>query len=387
MGRGEDKNTIGTWVESKVQDAITLTGLGTGSAAGFSLIGASATNSISSPEGLAVTAGAIGSLAAGGLAGGKVAGKVDGTIADKIDRKKPSRLQNGEIHLDSRDPFELGITNGEFQQLDDKQIDQVREYTGDQSPNKFDLYQMEQEQDQVDEWVDEKIFGDINGLQGEYKTNINYSGDFKTGYVDRDQEEFVQAPRNGDTFDEAMERVQTWKENKETLDQADQYLDEILEKEGKRTASTGLVDIEINYDLLRENEDTLREELEGGISTPSENYDIVVTSHDGDPLPVLVGDFNSEMIERGSDLYDLENSEEVQERKQVLGMYMDALMEEEEFEGHIADYWFSEGQGRENTKNMFYDPETDTVGVTDIGEYVGEEPEEVPEVSVEERYA
>jgi hypothetical protein len=391
MARGEEKSTVGTWVESKVQGSLALSGLGAGAATGLSLVGSSGANSVANPEGAAITAGALGSIAAGGIAGLKIAGKIDGKVAERIDNLKPSRFQDGELYLDERDPFGLEVSKHELQRLDDSRLEQVRNYSSIEVIDEFDLfrdlYRMAEEKDEVDEWVDERVYGEINGFRGDFRTNRNYSGDFKTGYVDRENEVFVQAPKHGDTFEGAMERVQTWRENNETLDQADQYLDQILENEGTKTASRGLIDIEIDYDFLRKHEETLRDEVEGGIMTPSENYGIVVTSHEGEPLPVLVGDFNQDMVERGSDMYDLEDSEEVKNRKQILGMYMDALMEEDEFEGHLADYWFDEGCGREATKNMFYDLETDTVGVTDIGEHMGSEPDQMPDITLEERYA
>lgn len=101
------------------------------------------------------------------------------------------------------------------------------------------------------------------------------------------------------------------------------------------------------------------------------------------PLPILVGEFNSDMVEQTNP----DAGENVPERKRVLGMYMDALIHEGEFEGHLADFWYDEGHGRKKTRNMFYDPETDTVGVTDIGEHTGSEPDHMPDISLEERFS
>lgn len=387
MARGEEKDTLGTKFESKLRSAISLTGAGTGGAVGLSLLGNSGANTITNPEGVAVTAGAIGSMAGGAVLGSKIAGKIDGGIADRIDGLKPAYFQSGELFLDSTDPFDLGITRQNFRNMDQSRKDEIAAELGKEDVNKTDIYRAESENSLRSDWLNEIVYGPINGFQDSFKTHVGYSGDFKEGYVDENEEVFVQAPRKGDTFEEAMKEVKIWKENKETLERADQYIDQVLSNEGTETVSEGFVEIEIDYDFLKDNEETLRNEVEGGIMTPSDNYDIVVTSHEGEPLPVLAGDFNSEMVERGRDLYDLENWEEVQERKQVLGMYMDALMAEGEFEGHFGDFWYSEGYGREKTKNMFYDPETDTVGVTDIGERNGGEPDEMPDINIEERYA
>jgi len=389
MARGEDKNTIGTKIEDKVMGAVSFAGFGAGGASGLYLASLSGESHINSPEGAAALGGLIASIGVGTIGGVKIASKLDSQIADRIDNLKPASIQDGELYLDSRDPFEIGIERSEFQRLPDEKMQQIREYSGTESPNKFDLYMMDREQDRTDEWIDDIIYGEINGFHSDFKTNTRYRGTFKTGYVDREKEVFVQAPIKGDTFNEAMKRVQTWKENKETLDQADQYLEQVLSKKGTESHFNGFTNIEVDYDFLQQHEDTLRKEVEDGIMTPSENYNIVVTSHNGEPLPVLVGDFNSEMVEKESNIYSQENSEEILNRRQILGMYMDALMVEGEFEGRLGDFWYSESEkyGREQTKNMFYDSKTDTVGVTDIGECLGDEPDHMPDISIEERYS
>lgn len=387
MARGEEKDTIGTKVESKVEGAINLAGLGAGGITGLSIAGQAPNTSITTPEGIVFTAGTIGPILGGALAGGKLSGRLQGQIAEKIDNLKPASMQNGELYLDQRDPLGIELDNTDLHQLSTERREQIHDEKRDVETVDSYVEQRLEEEDDSPEWIENLAYDEINGFQNRFTTSYKFNGDFKHGYVDEDEEVFIQAPKRGDTFQETVKRVKTWKENKDTLDQADQYLEQVLSKQGKESLNEGPVEIDIDYEFLRENEKTLRKELEGGIASPSENYDIVVTSHDGEPLPVLVGDYKADMIERRGEMVELENREEVKERKKVLGMYMDALIAEGEFEGHLGDFWIDEGYGREKTKNMFYDPEVDTVGVTDIGEYRGKDPDDMPDISVIEKYA
>jgi hypothetical protein len=388
MARGEEKDTIGTKVESKVKGAVGWTGLGAGGATAISITMQNPDANMLTPEGAALTTGMLGSLAGGLVLGGKMSQQIDGQIADRIDSMKPQSMKSGEIYLDGTDPFDLRLDSSDYS-LSKEQKQQIKEEYELEEVRHHNVthYVHDQLNDegQADEWVEELGLGEINGFQREFRAQGGDSGSFKRGYVDEEQEYFVQAPKRGDTFQEALERVETWKENKEALDQADQYLDQVLEKEGTEEVSKGLVDIEIDYDFLQENEEILREEIEDGVMTPSENYDIVVTSHDGDPFPVLVGEYNADMVEHG--VPEEVSSDELTHRKQVVGMYMDSLVNEGVFEGTFGDYWKDEGYGREQTKNMFYDAETDTVGVTDVGEYKGEAPDDMPDLSIAEQYA
>jgi len=391
MARDGEKNTIGQKIESMTQELGAFTGVGVGSPP--AVYTATTVESLS-PETVLLTAGSIASLIGGVYAGRKLSDRLEGNIAERIDSLKPGSMRSGELYLNSRDPFEILPDERDLNSLSREQREKVTQQTERDPTDAFSLAeysQQEIESQQAEKWVEEIAFGEIDGLQGQYWSSYDFCGAFKTGYLDEANEVFVQAPTKGDTFQETLENVQSWKENKETLDQAEKYIDQVLEKTGTKVVSNGenLGQTEIDYDFLREKEEILRQEIEGGIMTPSENYDVVITSYEGQPLPILVGEYNPDMVE-GENKIGEQKAQEVEQRKQVLGMYMDTLIEEQVFEGVPGDFWYQETveDGRKQTKNMFYDPEQDRVGLTDIGEYRSgtKTPEDLPQVDVKQPY-
>lgn len=246
--------------------------------------------------------------------------------------------------------------------------------------------EIQMSQEEPDQWFVEEVHSEIPGLDPEFRTNDWHSGTYKHGYVDRNNELFIQVPKRGANFQEQLERVQVWRENIKTLNNAEEYLEQILDKKGVEIVNHQRIS-EIDYDFLSRNEELLRKDVEGGISKPCEEYQMIITSNDQHPIPLLIGEYNPEITEEQIGMN--EESEEVLKRKKLLGTYIDALASLGEYQSCTGDYLIPEHeQGRfGETKNMFYDPETDIVGVKDLGEQVVENPDQTPDTAVSEEYA
>jgi len=300
-----------------------------------------------------------------------------------------ARNKEGALDLDEQDPLELGLENSDIEALETEHENEVRDRMGVAivMPSDMERYVEQQvEQGELNDWVREIGFGEIKGLEGQFRTNKFHTGTYKQGYIDQQNQVFVQAPKRGDTFQETLERVQTWKNNKEVLDEADRYLEQILEREGTETVETELREITLDYDFLRENEELLRKDIENGIITPSKDYQVIISSQRGEPIPLMVSEYRQDMMEH--DL-DVENPEQVKKRKEVLGTYMDALINEGVFESAIGDYNvpLKYQKTSKGTRNMFYDPEKDRVGLTDLGEHInGQAQPEIPEIDIKPPY-
>ncbi|MFB6158994.1 MAG: hypothetical protein ABEJ95_05055 [Candidatus Nanohalobium sp.] len=327
-----------------------------------------------------------------GVGEGKSFGtRISKRIRDSISQAIPSSLQSEKKFVHFSDPLGLAVDFEDVESLSPEQKKEVKNSKGE--INEYTLAVFADEEIKAgdpEDWVEKVAYGEIKGFEDRFRTTRDISGTFKQGYIDENQKVFIQAPRRAGTFQESLEHVRTWKENKETLDEADKYLDQILSKKDREKAFTDNAEIKVDYGFLRENEESLRKIVNGGIKTPSEEYDTVITSRKGareqEPLPVLVGEYNDNMLEEENEKEKLENYEEIKHREKVLGMYMDALIKEDVFEGVKADYWMNLGSEREGTKNMFYDPEEDTVGVTDLGEHQGNRPEEIPDIDIDPQY-
>jgi len=238
-----------------------------------------------------------------------------------------------------------------------------------------------------EKWIGQLGLGSIKGLDRRFRKPLDHSGDYKVGYVDEYKNYILQVPKKGETFSEKLERVKIWKENKETLNQAQKYIDEIMAESGRKTVFRDNVPLEVDYDYLQNRESVLRDEIGDGIITPSEDYNIIVTECNSQPLPVMIGEFSTSMIENQSELEDLDNYEEIIERQKVVAMYMDSMIDQGLFENALEEYWYGRTNGREGIKNMFYDIENDRVGVVDLGEKRGRaSPNRMPEVKIPSKY-
>lgn len=235
----------------------------------------------------------------------------------------------------------------------------------------------EANKDDAGEAVEKIVYDEVNGLKGEYKLvdNNTRSSVFWATYVDREQETLLQAPRNGDNFQDRIERVKRVQENKRVLDQADQYLDQVLEHEENQKVSHGTVD----YEWLQKNEDIVRKEIEGGINTAADNYETVVVDAGGTPVPTIVADYNDDLDDWRDDTCFRENKV----RFKAIGKYIDALIHQGIFTAVPNDY-FDEYDGM---SDMYIDTDTGEIGVSDLGElpsYLDNDHTrpETPEVSV-----
>lgn len=295
------------------------------------------------------------------------------------------------LKLDSKNPFQIG-ENLDIEDLDTQHLDRIRhelDLEGRVSNHHLDRF-IKDELDRQEslKWVENKALGNINGIGTRFRRPLSHGGDYKQGYVGEDKQLFVQVPKKGETFEEKLERVYTWKKNKEKLDQADQYIDQILDNQGIKTVFRSNEPLEIDYRYLNNNEDILKDEITGGIPTPSENYEILITEQDEQPIPVLLGEYNQEMIEDHRELSSRENYEDILERQKTVAMYIEGLIEEGLFENAFEEYWYGRQNGPEGIKNMFYQPEDDIVGVTDIGEKRSRgTPENMPDITVPRKYA
>lgn len=235
----------------------------------------------------------------------------------------------------------------------------------------------EAKKEEVSETVEKIVYDEVKGLKGEYKllNNNSRSSVFWATYVDRDQETLLQAPRKGKDFQDRLERVERVRENKRVLDEADKYIDDVLEKEENKKVSHGTVD----YEWLQENEDLVRNEIEDGIETASQNYETAIVESNGTPVPVIVADYNEKLDEWVVDTDYNENKE----RFKAVGKYIDALVEQEIFTAVPNDY-FDEYEG---INDMYINGETGDVEVSDLGELPGyvdnkQTRPKTPEVSV-----
>ena len=293
------------------------------------------------------------------------------------------------LDLNQENPFQIG-EELELGNLDPDQLQKVVNSFETDSISNYKLnrfFQQELDEGGSEEWIEQLGLGEVKGLDLRFRKPLDNSGDYKLGYVDEHKDYFLQVPRKGETFSEKLERVKIWKENKETLDQAQKYIDEILRESGRKTVFRGNVPLEIDYDYLQSHEDILRDEIEDGVPTPSQDYDIIITEQDGQPLPVMVGEFNTSMIENRRELEDLDNYEEIVERQKVVAMYMDAMIDQGLFENALEEYWYGRTSKREGIKNMFYEVENDRVGVVDLGEKKDRtSPDRMPEVTVPREY-
>jgi hypothetical protein len=293
------------------------------------------------------------------------------------------------LDLDHENPFQIG-EELEVSNLQADQLQKVRNSFETDSVSNYKLNKFlhhELDTGKSEEWIEQLGLGNIEGLDRRFRKPLDHSGDYKVGYVDEHKDYFLQVPKKGETFSEKFERVKTWKENKKTLNQAQKYIDEVLQESGRKTVFRNNVPLEIDYDYLRNRERVLRDEIEDGITTPSEDYNIIVTECDGQPLPVMIGEFNTSMIEDQSELEDLDNYEEIIERQKVVAMYMDSMIDQGLFENALEEYWYGRTNGREGIKNMFYDVEDDSVGIVDLGEKRGDaSPNRTPEVELPSKY-
>lgn len=300
-----------------------------------------------------------------------------------------ARNKQGALELEEQDPLELGLENSDIESLEIELEQQVRDELGValvMSSHMERYVEKQVEAGEVDEWVKQIGFGEIKGLEGQFRTNASHTGTYKQGYIDEQNEIFVQAPKRGDTFQETLQRVQTWKNNKQALQEADKYLDGILGREGTETVETELREMTLDYDFLSENEKMLRKDVENGIMTPSQQYQVIISSHNGEPIPLMVSQYREDMMEHE---LDVENEEQVKKRKKVLGTYIDALINEGVFESAVGDYNvpLKYRKTEKETRNMFYDPQQDRVGLTDLGEHInGQAQPEIPEIDINPPY-
>lgn len=252
---------------------------------------------------------------------------------------------------------------------------------------------LEPSENETDEFSDEEITSildiksseriQIDGIDRELMTAPYAIGANKMGYKDKEEEILVQVPKDleYENFERALEQVNTWKQNYETLEQADHHLDEILDRDGVVPVNRSTSYAVIDYNFLNENEEMLRRDVEGGIASPTDNCEVLITSFNGEPLPVLVSDYNSDITEAPES--SNEDFEEIQKRRKLLGTYMHALVEHGYFEASDGDFWFFSKEDPEIVTNTFYNPETLEVGVSDLGEKLeySEEPD-MPNVTL-----
>lgn len=231
----------------------------------------------------------------------------------------------------------------------------------DHFPDEYGLFLeigSEAKKENVSEAVEKIVYDEIRGLEGDYKLldNNSLSSVFWATYVDRDRETLVQAPRKGKDFEDRIERVERARENKRVLDEADKYIDQVMERGENKSVSHGTVD----YEWLQENEELVRSEIEGGISTASEDYETAIVDSNGMPVPIIVADYNDKLNQWVEDTDYNEN----RERFKAVGKYIDALVEQEIFTAVPNDY-FDEYEG---ISDMYINGETGDIEVSDLGE-------------------
>lgn len=219
----------------------------------------------------------------------------------------------------------------------------------------------EAKREDTSEAVEKIVYDEVKGLKGEYKLldNNTRSSVFWATYVDQEQETLLQVPRDGEDFQDRIERVERVRENKKVLDQADQYIDQVLENKENQKIRHGRVD----YEWLQKNEDIVRQEIEGGIETAADNYETIVVEANGNPVPVLVAEYNDEMDDWRDDTSYRENKN----RFRAVGKYIDALIHQGIFTAVPNDY-FDDYDGM---NDMYIDSVTGEIGVSDLGELPG----------------
>ena len=297
-------------------------------------------------------------------------------MLDRDEREKViSGANNGLVEHDNLDEALKGVDRTLLGKMIRPSYDPADEFS-----NEYGLFLdigSQSEQEEVNGAVEKIVYGEVNGLEGEYKLidNNPRSSRFWATYVDREEETLLQAPRKRNSFEDSLERVERVRENKEVLDQADEYLDQVLEVDENRTVGDNTID----YEWLQENEELVREEIEGGIETASEEYQSAIVEVKGQAVPVIVADYNDQLDNWVEDTDFQEN----EDRFRAVGKYIDALIEQGVYTAVPNDY-FDEHYG---VNDMYINEETGEVGVSDLGELASCVDDEytrpsTPEVSV-----